>query len=307
MKAFTKLALVSAIAISSSAFALESADDVALSAVTGQDGINLTIALPDYVAGTSHGLTIGQVNMHDSNGFGALTDSGALQIGDGTVGNRIEMFCTDCTNGAGSQGILAIIDTSGGATGTTPTLNVAVYVPALTINVGKVYVADSNGTGSALDSQIEILDAMTLSLGTMNLNIQLGTEVQTLGSGLTTMIKLNTTISNGLTISGFKLNDNNGTTVGGNVLAGGSILVDTQTIKGAGDANLALVAGVDVTASGLVLTLDRLGTVGTVLSTTGGVDLTMTGVHLGTAANVGDTEIKNLNLNGTQLVVSGHN
>lgn len=39
MKLFTKLALVSAVAISSNAMAMQAMDDAALSSTTGQDGI----------------------------------------------------------------------------------------------------------------------------------------------------------------------------------------------------------------------------------------------------------------------------
>jgi hypothetical protein len=41
MKMFTKLALVSSMAISANAMAMQSMDDAALSAATGQDGINI--------------------------------------------------------------------------------------------------------------------------------------------------------------------------------------------------------------------------------------------------------------------------
>ncbi|EOG3524649.1 DUF6160 family protein, partial [Acinetobacter baumannii] len=45
MKMFTKLALVSSLAISANTMAMQSMDDAALSAATGQDGINIGIAL----------------------------------------------------------------------------------------------------------------------------------------------------------------------------------------------------------------------------------------------------------------------
>lgn len=43
MKLFTKLALVSAVAMSSNAMAMQAMDDAALSATTGQDGISIGI------------------------------------------------------------------------------------------------------------------------------------------------------------------------------------------------------------------------------------------------------------------------
>ena len=45
MKMFTKLALVSSMAISANAMAMQSMDDAALSAATGQDGINIGIGI----------------------------------------------------------------------------------------------------------------------------------------------------------------------------------------------------------------------------------------------------------------------
>ena len=45
MKVFTKLALVSAVAISSNAMAMQAMDDAALSSTTGQDGISIGIGI----------------------------------------------------------------------------------------------------------------------------------------------------------------------------------------------------------------------------------------------------------------------
>ncbi|HQV25289.1 MAG TPA: pilus assembly protein FilA, partial [Acinetobacter sp.] len=45
MKMFTKLALISSMAISANAMAMQSMDDAALGATTGQDGINIGIGI----------------------------------------------------------------------------------------------------------------------------------------------------------------------------------------------------------------------------------------------------------------------
>ena len=318
MKAFTKLALVSAIAMTSSAFALEAADDATLSEATGRQGIDIQILLPDLGLG-EHGITIGQVNIHDADGYAAIAaDSGALQIGDGTALNRTTVKCigAGCIIGgsapvgvAGKAGIFAQIDMEGGFN---PTLNVAVYTPKLTITTGKIYVADSVdaniGTNAASTAnQIEILDSMTVSLGDMALNIQLGTEVQTLASGATTMIKLDTTITGGLTITGFALNDSS---------SGESISIATQSIKGANlSGDLVLKAGVDVTSavagppsylSGLQITLDQLGVAGAPTVVGGGANVTMSNIQLGSSPVMGTVELRNLNLNGSQLIIAGH-
>ena len=46
MKMFTKLVLVSSMAISANAMAMQAMDDAALSSATGQDGINIGVAAP---------------------------------------------------------------------------------------------------------------------------------------------------------------------------------------------------------------------------------------------------------------------
>ena len=61
MKLFTKLALVSAVAISGSAMAMESMDDSALSSATGQDGISLGIGISR--------IEIAKMYIHDNDGL----------------------------------------------------------------------------------------------------------------------------------------------------------------------------------------------------------------------------------------------
>ena len=317
MKAFTKLALVSAIAMTSSAFALEAADDATLSEATGRQGIDIQILLPD-LGGGDHGITIGQVNIHDADGYAAIAaDSGALQIGDGTALNRTTVKCigAGCIIGgsapvgvAGKAGIFAQIDMEGGFN---PTLNVAVYTPTLTITTGNIYVADSvdaniGQNAASTQNKIKLLDSMTVTLGGMNLNIQLGTEVQTVASGATTMIKLDSTITGGLTITGFALNDSS---------SNETISIGTQRIKGPGSSDVVLKAGVDVVAavagppaylSGLQITLDQFGVSGDPTSVGGGVNISMETIKLGSSPVMGSVELRGLNLNGTQLIIAGH-
>jgi CO dehydrogenase/acetyl-CoA synthase beta subunit len=61
MKMFTKLALVSSMAISANAMAMQSMDDAALSAATGQDGINIGIGISK--------IEIEKVLIHDNDGL----------------------------------------------------------------------------------------------------------------------------------------------------------------------------------------------------------------------------------------------
>ena len=61
MKLFTKLALVSAVAVSGSAMAMESMDDSALSSTTGQDGISIGIGISK--------VAIENLYIHDNDGL----------------------------------------------------------------------------------------------------------------------------------------------------------------------------------------------------------------------------------------------
>ena len=64
MKMFTKLALVSSMAISANAMAMQSMDDAALSAATGQDGINIGIGISK--------IEIAKVLVHDNDGYASV-------------------------------------------------------------------------------------------------------------------------------------------------------------------------------------------------------------------------------------------
>ena len=61
MKMFTKLALVSSMAISANAMAMQAMDDAALSSATGQDGINIGIGITK--------IEIDKVLIHDNDGL----------------------------------------------------------------------------------------------------------------------------------------------------------------------------------------------------------------------------------------------
>ena len=73
MKMFTKLALISSMAISANAMAMQSMDDAALSATTGQDGINIGLGISR--------VTIEKVLIHDNDGYGS--------VGTGPVGSDV--------------------------------------------------------------------------------------------------------------------------------------------------------------------------------------------------------------------------
>lgn len=95
MKKLTKLALVSSMAISANAMAMQAMDDAALSASTGQDGINIGIGISK--------IEIEKLLIHDNDGLtlkgtpgsadynGGTSTAGAIVIkGNGISGDVLE-------------------------------------------------------------------------------------------------------------------------------------------------------------------------------------------------------------------------
>ena len=329
MKLFPQLALVSAIAISGNAMAMQALDDDSLSAATGQDGISLYIAPPTSslagftpTDGYNGVLTIQNVFIHDKDGVNGLTagnpatavvplaasEAGAIVLGNPNGTNGLVI--------AGSAGIKVDIDAD--SNGGDPLLNVKVALPTkLTVRTGDIGVATSNrvrGTsvtdltlrGIDATKYNKILNSIDLELGGTELNIQLGAEAQ--GA----MIKVAGSITNGLTITGLELFDGAGTAANltGGVLGttGGSIYVGKINVQDSGaGTNLTLATDIDVSANGLVMTMG--GSVNT--------DILMTDVRLGNVAaaagvnwdttkSIGDVEIVGLAMAGTKIAVYGH-
>ena len=241
MKMFTKLALVSSMAISANAMAMQSMDDAALSAATGQDGINIGIGISK--------IEISKVLVHDNDGLnyansswsGAAPAAGALGYGGTATGTKAGAIVikgngisgnVNQTNGivisANAAALLPshnladiVIDTEAGAGGgNTAFLNVAAKVSGLNIAIGEIGVAASNAkptTGAtsirrgATDTAYtatnttgnynKILSGLTLKTGQMDANIQLGAAPQ--GA----MIVLSTTMTGGLEIKDLGIYD----------------------------------------------------------------------------------------------------
>ena len=159
MKMFTKLALVSSMAISANAMAMQSMDDAALSAATGQDGINIGIGISK--------IEIAKVLVHDNDGldytnsswsgpaptagqagFGGTGDAGAIVIkanGSGATATNGIVITTNTAALLPSHNLADIvIDTDAGAGGgNTAFLNVAAEVSGLNIAIGEIGVSAS--------------------------------------------------------------------------------------------------------------------------------------------------------------------
>jgi len=282
MKMFTKLALVSSLAISANAMAMQSMDDAALSAATGQDGINIGIALG------SGGISIDKLYLHDNDG---LATSTGITGASGTAGSIAISGVTVTQKGTGNLLDLAI-DTNGASGSNGAFLNVAATVGAVDVHVGSIGVGTSgtlNTTtavrGITETAPTEIISGLDLSLGQISANVQLGSTPQ--GA----MIKVNSSLQGGLTLSNFGINDAAG---------GGKIVLDKVMVRGSGNTtgDLDVNANISVVPTGLRIQNNS----------TQGMNVYAQGVHLGAAGNasIGDLEIQGLNVGTSTINISGH-
>ncbi|APX63639.1 DUF6160 family protein [Acinetobacter schindleri] len=239
MKKFTKLALISSMAISANAMAMQAMDDSALSATTGQDGINIGIGISK--------ITIDKLFIHDNDGLAANGTVGttAGSGGTGKAGAIVIQGITDTdlqktittTNGstfdnkdfglyiganysgAGanlltSKNLADIrIDSDAGTSATGGAfLNIAAEVSGLEIHIGEIGVTASNDKPGATATSIRrggdlagnynaILGGLSILTGKMNANIQVGAAPQ--GA----MIKLDSKMLGGLEIKALSLLD----------------------------------------------------------------------------------------------------
>lgn len=282
MKLFTKLALVSSIAISANAMAMQAMDDASLSSTTGQDGINIGIKLG------SGGITVDQVFVHDNGGLettkGGTGVSGAIVIGNGTE-TGIALTQTD-TN---ANLLDLVIDSDAGSTDKGGAfLNVAASVGGLKAEIGSIGVAASGAQAGVVrgvtGTTNEILTGLTLTLGAIDANIQLGATPQ--GA----MIKLASQMTGGLQIANLGIKDNSAT-------GGGSIHLDNIHVVTTGTDDLGVNADINVTTAGLVIKPAAQD-----------ISAYIKGIRLGssTANPIGDVEIKGLNLGASTITISGH-
>ncbi|MDD9315982.1 MULTISPECIES: putative pilus system protein FilA [Acinetobacter calcoaceticus/baumannii complex] len=286
MKMFTKLALVSSLAISANAMAMQSMDDAALSAATGQDGINIGIALG------SGGISIDKLIVHDNDGLDPATGiTGAAATAGAIVVSGVTVKQVDATTN-----LLDLKIDSVGASGTNGAfLNVAANVGAVDVHVGSIGVGTSgtlNTTtavrGITETAPTEIISGLDLSLGAISANVQLGSTPQ--GA----MIKVNSALKGGLTLSNFGINDAAG---------GGQIVLDKVMVRGAGNTtgDLDVDANISVVPTGLKIQNNSVQ----------GMNVYVQGVHLGSTAttaapSIGDVEIQGLNVGTSTITISGH-
>lgn len=280
MKIFTKLALVSSMLISVNAMAMQAMDDASMSATTGQDGLNIGIKLDNA------GISIGKLYVHDNDGLATATNiKGATGTAGAIAINGVTVKQTSSDN------LLDLkIDTDGSSAGAF--LNIAATVGAVDVTIGSIGIGSSNdavntttGLRGVKSDPTEILTGLTLSLGKVGANIQLGATPQ--GA----MIVLNSTLQKGLTISNLGIKDAKG---------GGQIYLDNIYVRGADNTtgDLTLNANVGVTPDGIVIKNNSAQNINTYIQ----------GVHLGnsTAKSIGDVEVAGLNVGNSTITISGH-
>lgn len=284
MKLFNKLALVSAVAISGQAMAMQSLDDTALSSTTGQEGITVEISTPS-------GIKIESLYLHDNDGYAGSGSAGAIAVNKLATGSANQQANGITITQTSTDPLLKLdIDADGGGTANAPFLNIGATVGATKIEIGEIGVVKSGvqaatGLRRGGTAKATIIEGLTVDMGKLTANIQLGNTPQ--GA----MIKLNSVISNGLNISNLSLKDNS-------AAGGGSIVLGSIQVADANSANLTLDSSISVKTNGLVITdnqeLAR--------------DVMIKNIRLGAAGNksIGDLEINGLNMGKSTITVTGY-
>lgn len=281
MKTFKKLALVSAIAaLPMTGFAMQQMDDEALSGVTGQDGISITLDMDANF----------DVWVEDTDG---VADNAPLWTGLDNAGFLV-------IQNIAIDGIVNIDLDSGSAAGTNGAggvLNVAISIPSLTIgdasNPLAIGVTGSDAAANDRDYQDGLGRVATAAAGTVTNVITLSSiELENLGLN----IQLGPDSEQFLHITGdaFDMVIDDFTLSDASAAGAGDLFVDTMAIT-----NIDLDGTVgSITATGLELTLG---------TPAAGMDIAMMGVRLGdnTADTLGNVYVTGLNLGGTTVTVSG--
>ncbi|OTG70678.1 pilus assembly protein FilA [Acinetobacter sp. ANC 4169] len=329
MKKFTKLALVSSLAISANAMAMQAMDDASLGATTGQDGLNIGIGISK--------IEIDKVFVHDNDGMGAagykeLQADGVTLVdktsGAGAIyikGNGISKLVGGVeTNVVKDKGIVIganydnggayllpsrnladlVIDSDAG--NGNPFINIAAKVSGLDINIGEIGVVGSAAKPGATATSIRrggtgtenaILSGLSVKTGPMTANIQLGAAPQ--GA----MVKLSAAMIGGLEIKDLGILDNStlGKTVvpaalsptGANIntTAAGEIFIESIKLTDANSKDLTLNQSISVMGKSAA----NNGFI-RIVSTSGAHDNYVAGIHLGSrdAASIGDVEVQGM-------------
>lgn len=314
MKMFTKLALVSSMAISANAMAMQAMDDAALSSATGQDGINIGIGtglnadLATFMgsaAATTKGILVEDLYVHDNDGLAATAAFNGVNLGGKATPGAIHIdglglqatAGADNFDGTLSTNLLNLkIDTDAGdAAAGGAFLNIGANVAALRVKVGAISIGASGAAPDLASANIrrgttgtenQILTGLTLDMGKVAANVQLGATPQ--GA----MVLVKSSLS-GLNITNLGINDAAG---------GGQIYLDGLHVRGAGGGAIDVDLGISVKSTGLEITNNSAA----------GNDIYVKAVRLGAAAtgstnaSIGDVEVQGLKLGQTKITIAGY-
>ena len=314
MKMFTKLALVSSMAISANAMAMQAMDDAALSSATGQDGINIGIGagtnadLATFMGtpvAVTKGILVEDLYVHDNDGLAATAAFNGVNLGGKATPGAIHIdglglqatAGADNFDGTSSTNLLNLkIDTDAGdAAAGGAFLNIGANVAALRVKVGAISIGASGAAPDLTSANIrrgttgtenQILTGLTLDMGKVAANVQLGATPQ--GA----MVLVKSSLS-GLNITNLGINDAAG---------GGQIYLDGLHVRGAGGGAIDVDLGISVKSTGLEITNNS----------TAGNDIYVKAVRLGAAAtgstnaSIGDVEVQGLKLGQTTITIAGH-
>ena len=285
-------------------------------------------------------LSIRQVAIYDRDGLGVKDSIGGfLQIGNGSPSDAILVLTDDNTPIKVSLDLFEIqrLPSSKGFSdlANKTTINVNLQTPKLLVKLGSVYIGGFNTitdqdtdrvvsseevTDSSFNRQslTKILEASQIVLGEATINARLEhtplrktNRIDDISVNPNISIFADAFIKSGVNIYNFDLIDNGGSIRGGglgfskmsisdyasqNLTAKLAVYIETD-LK---DNNKLKLFGGNV--DGLVIVLDQLGTVND------GVDLNISNFRVGTQnqKNIGDVQIKGLNINGTKVILRGH-
>lgn len=247
MKAFKKAALAAAVAaLPMTGFAMEALQDEALSEVTGQDGITIT-----------------------------LGSTGAFDIFIGDADGDVQNTPARLTGAAGGIYISGF-DTGTGSTvieidADVDTIQAGITLGAGTIDLGAISPSDGSGPGTT------VLDMGTLTHSGITINVQLGAEDQGHFAVLTG------TVTGGINLNNFSINDTNST---------GAISMDLLVNDAGAGTDLTLSGNVNVTAGGI--TIENLPS----------VDVSLNNLNVGGTGDIGDVSI--IGLTTPNITIAGH-
>ena len=314
MKMFTKLALVSSMAISANAMAMQAMDDAALSSATGQDGINIGIGagvnadLATFMGtpvAVTKGILVEDLYVHDNDGLAATAAFNGVNLGGKATPGAIHIDGLGLQATAGADNFdgtlptnllnLKIDTDAGDAAAGGAFLNIGANVAALRVKVGAISIGASGAAPDLASANIrrgttgtenQILTGLTLDMGKVAANVQLGATPQ--GA----MVLVKSSLS-GLNITNLGINDAAG---------GGQIYLDGLHVRGAGGGAIDVDLGISVKSTGLEIKNNS----------TAGNDLYVKAVRLGAAAtgstnaSIGDVEVQGLKLGQTTITIAGY-